>query len=70
MTVQFSDGTGARAEALGMLERVEMDGSEPVLHIRKKDDTIVKATSPLDNRITLGNLCVKGRFGWRFVQNA
>jgi predicted molibdopterin-dependent oxidoreductase YjgC len=28
----------------------------------------VKATSPLDNGITLGNLCIKGRFGWRFVQ--
>jgi predicted molibdopterin-dependent oxidoreductase YjgC len=28
---------------------------------------IVKATSPLDNSITLGNLCIKGRFGWRFV---
>ena len=22
----------------------------------------------LDNTITLGNLCIKGRFGWRFVQ--
>jgi len=27
----------------------------------------VKATSPLENTITLGNLCIKGRFGWRFV---
>jgi predicted molibdopterin-dependent oxidoreductase YjgC len=30
---------------------------------------IVKATSPLENSITQGNLCIKGRFGWRFVQN-
>jgi predicted molibdopterin-dependent oxidoreductase YjgC len=30
---------------------------------------IVKATSPLENAITQGNLCIKGRFGWRFVQN-
>ena len=37
------------------------------LHVQAGE--IVKATSPLDNRITLGNLCIKGRFGWRFVQN-
>ena len=29
----------------------------------------MKATSPLENSITQGNLCIKGRFGWRFVQN-
>jgi len=23
----------------------------------------------LENSITQGNLCIKGRFGWRFVQN-
>jgi predicted molibdopterin-dependent oxidoreductase YjgC len=32
-------------------------------------DEIIKATSPLENSITQGNLCIKGRFGWRFVQN-
>lgn len=35
------------------------------LHVQ--DGRIVKATSPLDNSVTAGNLCVKGRFGWRFV---
>ena len=30
---------------------------------------IVKVTSPLDDDVTHGNLCVKGRFGWEFVQN-
>jgi predicted molibdopterin-dependent oxidoreductase YjgC len=30
---------------------------------------IVKATSPFENSITQGNLCIKGRFGWRFVNN-
>jgi predicted molibdopterin-dependent oxidoreductase YjgC len=30
---------------------------------------ILKATSPFENSITQGNLCIKGRFGWRFVQN-
>ena len=33
-----------------------------------QDGRLVKAASPLDNAITLGNLCIKGRFGWRFVQ--
>ena len=31
---------------------------------------IVKATSPFENSITQGNLCIKGRFGWRFVQTS
>ena len=38
------------------------------LTLHEQDGEIVKSTSPLDNAITLGNLCVKGRFGWRFVQ--
>ncbi len=40
-------------------------GCTLTLHVQ--DGEIVKATSPLDNAITLGNLCVKGRFGWEFV---
>ena len=39
------------------------------LRLHVQDGAITKATSPLENAITLGNLCVKGRFGWRFVQN-
>lgn len=38
------------------------------LSLHVQDGDIVKATSPLENDITLGNLCVKGRFGWQFVQ--
>ena len=38
------------------------------LTLHEQDGAIVKSTSPLDNSITLGNLCIKGRFGWRFVQ--
>jgi NADH-quinone oxidoreductase subunit F len=38
------------------------------LRLHVQDGRIFKADSPLDNRITLGNLCIKGRFGWRFVQ--
>jgi predicted molibdopterin-dependent oxidoreductase YjgC len=40
-------------------------GCTLTLHVQ--DGEIVKATSPLDNHTTLGNLCIKGRFGWRFV---
>ena len=39
------------------------------LRLHVDDGEIVKATSPLENSITQGNLCIKGRFGWRFVQN-
>ncbi len=38
------------------------------LRLHVQDGKLVKASSPLDNAITLGNLCIKGRFGWRFVQ--
>jgi len=36
------------------------------LHVQ--GERIVKVTSPLENPITRGNLCVKGRFGFEFVQ--
>jgi len=39
------------------------------LSLHVQDGEILKATSPLENSITQGNLCIKGRFGWRFVQN-
>ena len=37
------------------------------LHVQ--DNTIVKVSSPPDNPITHGNLCIKGRFGFQHVQN-
>ena len=40
-------------------------GCTLTLHVQ--DAEILKATSPLENPITLGNLCIKGRFGWRYV---
>jgi len=43
-------------------------GCTLTLHVQ--DAEIMKATSPLENPITLGNLCIKGRFGWRFVHGA
>src|SRR2546423_2779220 len=39
-----------------------------MLELHVQDNTIVKVTSPLDNSVTSGHLCVKGRFGFEFVQ--
>ena len=33
-----------------------------------QDNRIVKVTSPFDHSVTEGNLCVKGRFGYDYVQ--
>ncbi|HLJ53795.1 MAG TPA: 2Fe-2S iron-sulfur cluster-binding protein [Chthonomonadaceae bacterium] len=37
------------------------------LELRVQDNRIVKASSPMDHDITRGHLCIKGRFGWEFV---
>jgi predicted molibdopterin-dependent oxidoreductase YjgC len=42
-------------------------GCTLTLHVQ--DNEIVKVTSPFDVSITEGNLCIKGRFGWRYVQS-
>jgi predicted molibdopterin-dependent oxidoreductase YjgC len=42
-------------------------GCNLTLHVQ--DDQIVKVTSPADHDVTLGNLCVKGRFGFEHVQS-
>src|SRR5881392_1106906 len=39
-----------------------------MLELHVQDNSIVKVTSPLDNSVTAGHLCVKGRFGFEFVQ--
>jgi NADP-reducing hydrogenase subunit HndD len=38
------------------------------LELHVQDNRIVKVTSPLDHDVTSGHLCVKGRFGFEFVQ--
>ncbi len=38
------------------------------LELHVQDDTIVKVTSPMDHDVTNGHLCIKGRFGFEFVQ--
>lgn len=37
------------------------------LTVHVQDNRIIKVTSPLDNEVTRGNLCVKGRFGFEYV---
>ncbi|MHB8148054.1 MAG: 4Fe-4S dicluster domain-containing protein, partial [Vulcanimicrobiaceae bacterium] len=39
------------------------------LQLQVQDNEIVKVMSPLENGITHGNLCIKGRFGTVFLQN-
>ncbi len=38
------------------------------LDLHVQDNRIVKVTSPLDHSITSGHLCIKGRFGYEYVQ--
>ena len=42
-------------------------GCELELHVQ--DNEIVKVTSPTDHSVTSGHLCIKGRFGFAFVQS-
>lgn len=42
-------------------------GCTLTLHVQ--DNEIVKVTSPVENAVTSGHLCVKGRFGYQYVQN-
>ena len=39
------------------------------LELHVQDNSIVKVTSPMDSSVTDGHLCIKGRFGFEFVQN-
>ena len=40
VTLQFFDEQGARREVVGMLERTEAHSVDPVLFVRRKDDTL------------------------------
>src|SRR5687767_14768160 len=42
-------------------------GCELELHVQ--DNEIVKVTSPADHSVTGGHLCIKGRFGFAYVQS-
>jgi predicted molibdopterin-dependent oxidoreductase YjgC len=39
------------------------------LDLHVQDNRIVKVTSPVDHDVTQGNLCIKGRFGFEYVQS-
>jgi NADP-reducing hydrogenase subunit HndD len=39
------------------------------LEVHVQDNSIVKVASPADHDITAGHLCIKGRFGFAFVQS-
>ena len=39
------------------------------LELHVQDNEIVKVTSPFDHEVTSGNLCIKGRFGFSYVQS-
>jgi predicted molibdopterin-dependent oxidoreductase YjgC len=41
-------------------------GCTLTLHVQ--DNSVVKVTSPMDSPVTEGHLCIKGRFGFQFVQ--
>ncbi|MCC7383803.1 MAG: (2Fe-2S)-binding protein [Deltaproteobacteria bacterium] len=43
-------------------------GCALTLHVQ--DNRIVKVSSPVDSSVTNGHLCIKGRFGFEFVQPA
>ena len=36
--------------------------------LHTQDNSIVKVSSPFDQEVTNGHLCIKGRFGWQYVQ--
>jgi len=42
-------------------------GCTLTLHVQENE--IVKVTSPIENAVTSGHLCIKGRFGFSYVQN-
>jgi predicted molibdopterin-dependent oxidoreductase YjgC len=42
-------------------------GCAVTLHVQ--DDRVVKVTSPVESTVTDGHLCIKGRFGWRYVNS-
>ncbi len=42
-------------------------GCAVTLHVQ--DDQVVKVTSPVESTVTNGHLCIKGRFGWRYVNS-
>lgn len=53
VTLQFFREDGGREEAVGLFERAELVEGQPVFHIRRRDDSLVRV--PL-NRIQAGKV--------------
>ncbi|HVE92266.1 MAG TPA: hypothetical protein VNE62_08200 [Actinomycetota bacterium] len=53
ISIQYFEPDGARSEAVGVLERAERQGESLLLHVRKRDDSVVQV--PL-HRIRFGRI--------------
>jgi anaerobic selenocysteine-containing dehydrogenase len=64
------DRARARQRRRGDVQPLLSDAGSPTcsLTLHVQDNEIVKVTSPDDQDVTRGNLCVKGRFGFQHVQ--
>ena len=58
VTLQFFDDDGSRQEVVGVFERAEVSAGGPVLHIRRRDDSMVRVRF---DRIRAGRVVAKGR---------
>lgn len=58
VTLQFFDDDGSRQEVVGVLERADVRDGEPILHIRRRDDSMVAV--PL-RRIRMGRVVARVR---------
>ena len=65
---QLFSGDLARALLLNG-QRCREGGVGCAVELHTQDDRIVKVTSPTDSSVTEGHLCIKGRFGFEFVNN-
>jgi predicted molibdopterin-dependent oxidoreductase YjgC len=61
-------GTWNEAQQTAMDTICPYCGVGCTLTVHAQDGKIVRVSSPLDHSVTHGHLCIKGRFGWQFVQ--
>lgn len=56
ITLQYFDDDGTRHEVVGLFERTELREGEPILHVRRRDDSLVAV--PI-GRIKAGRVVTK-----------
>jgi hypothetical protein len=56
ITLQYFDDDGTRHEVVGVFERAELREGEPILHVRRRDDSLVAV--PI-GRIKAGRVVAK-----------